>query len=246
MSLGSALRTSISDFYFNSWRLAPANLVWGLGLALALLAGPSVLAAAILVTLSLPVVGLHRMAALIARGEPAAFSDFAGGMRRFGAQALGVGVAAAILAAVFITNVGVGLAINTPFGWLLSALALHGLVALAMFLVAFWPILADPRREQLDLRARLALAGLMVIGRPGRLLGLTVAVGSILVVSIVLFAAILLVSGAYVSLLATRYVLPIVDELEARLPRRRLLQGGLEPEDAAPSPEGSRHPASPS
>jgi len=245
MSLASALRTSLSDLYFNSWRLAPANLVWGLGLALALLAGPSVIAVAILVTLAVPVAGLHRMAALIARGEPAAFSDFTGGMRRFGARALGVGAAAAVLAAVFVTNVGVGLAIGNPLGWLLSALALHGLVALAMLLVAFWPILVDPRREQVDLRGRLALAGLMVIGRPGRLLGLTVVVSSILVVSIVLFAAILLVSGAYVGLVSARYVLPMVDELEARLPRRRSLQEGSEPEDAVLSQEGSRRPASP-
>ena len=41
MSLRAALRQSLHDFYFNSWRLAPANLVWGAVLILVLLSsGP--------------------------------------------------------------------------------------------------------------------------------------------------------------------------------------------------------------
>ena len=220
MSLRRALRQALTDFYFNSWRLAPANLIWGIGLVVALLAGiNTVIGLAVLVALAVPVAGLHRMAALIARGEAVAFSDFVDGMRRYALPALAIGSLAALLTLVFTTNVLVGLGSGDPLGWVISALALHGLVALAMFLVAFWPILVDPNRESLGLRARLALTGLTVIGRPLRLLALTAVVGLVLAVSVPLFAALMIVSVAYVSLVASRYVLPLVDELEAHLPR---------------------------
>jgi hypothetical protein len=220
VSLGRALRTSLVDLYFNSWRLVPANLVWGAGLIVALMVGPLSLATmALLVLLCVPLGGIQRMAALIARDEPVAFSDFADGMRRFGTAAIAIGLGAVFLAIVFTTNLIIGLGTGEPVGWFMSALALHGLLGLAMFLVAFWPIVADPRRAALGLRGRVVLAGLVVIGRPGRMLALTFVVGVILSVSLILFAALLLVSVAYVSLVAARFVLPMVDELEARLPR---------------------------
>jgi hypothetical protein len=223
MSLGGALRQSVTDFYFNSWRLAPANLAWGVGFVAMLLAGPLTGAGVVLlVALAVPTAGLYRMAALLARDEPVALSDFVDGMRRHAWSALTVAGGAAILATVFATNVVVGLDAGGPVGWFVSAMALWGLVGLAMFLVAFWPILADPRREGLGLRRRLALAGLVVIGRPGRVLALTAILVVILAVSTVLFAAIVLVSVAYVSLVGARYVLPLADSLEARLPEGRL------------------------
>jgi hypothetical protein len=223
MSLRGALRQALTDFFFNSWRLAPANLVWGAGLVAMLVAGPiTVLGVVLLVLLAIPLAGIHRMAALIARDEPAGLSDFVGGMRRYAVPAVVVAAGAAILATVFTTNVIVGLEAGGLVGWFVSAMALWGDVALAMWLVAFWPILVDPRREQLGLRRRLGLAGLAVIGRPGHLFALTAIVVAILLVSVVLFAAILLVSVAYVSLVATRYVLPMLDALEARLPEGRV------------------------
>ena len=218
IGLPAALRAAAADLYFNSWRLAPANLLWG-ALAIALFLGFMAFPpAAILVPLlAVPVAGIHRMAALIARGEPAAFSDFLGGMRRFGLPALAMGAAASILAVVFTTNVIVGLDAGGPIGWFLSAMALYGDVALAMLLVAFWPVLVDPRRDGVSVRRRLALAGVAVIGRPGRMFVLTVVVGLILMVSTVILAAIVLVSVAFTSLVAARYVLPLVDDLEGRL-----------------------------
>jgi hypothetical protein len=223
MSLGSALRQAVTDFYFNSWRLAPANLVWGVGFIALLVAGPlTVVGVAILVVLAVPLAGLHRMAALIARDEPVAFSDFVAGMRRYAGPAIAAAAGAAILAAVFTTNVVVGLGAGGPFGWFISALALWGDVALVMLLGVFWPVLVDPRREGLGLRRRFALAGLVVIGRPGRVAALTIVVAAILIVSTVLFAAILLVSVAYVALVSARYVLPMLDALEARMPEGRL------------------------
>lgn len=223
MSLRGALRQSLTDFYFNSWRLAPANLVWGVGFLAVIVAGPlTVVGVVILVLLAIPLAGIYRLAALLAREEPASFSDFVHGMRRFAGPAVAATSGAVILAAVFTTNVVVGLETWGPIGWFISALALWGDVALVMLLVTFWPVLVDPRREGLALRRRLALAGLVVIGRPGRVVALTLVVTAILIVSTVLFAAILLVSVAYVSLVSARYVLPMLDALEARLPEGRL------------------------
>ena len=222
MTIRSALRVSLQDFYFNSWRLAPANLVWGVLLVAALLAGPlTILGIVLLVLLSVPTAGLYRIGALIARGEPADFSDFVGGMRRYGPTAFGVAAGAAILAAVFTTNMIVGLEAHNPIGWLISAMALWGDVGLVMFLTAFWPVLVDPQREAVGLRRKLALAGLAVIGRPVRIIVLTLVVLILLAVSTVLFAALVIISVAYAAIVSARVVLPLVDEVEARLPEAR-------------------------
>src|SRR4051794_29312198 len=99
MSIGVALRQSLRDFYFNSWRLAPANIVWGVVLVAGLLLGPvSIVGGALLLALAVPTAGLYRMGALIARDEPATFADFLGAMRTFGPRALLVALGVAILA----------------------------------------------------------------------------------------------------------------------------------------------------
>jgi len=168
------------------------------------------------VLVAVPIVGMHRMAALLTRGEPTSISDFLDGMRRFGLAAAGITVGVAILGVVLVTNVVTGFTSSSPFGWFVGATALWGLVALAMAVVAIWPVLVDPRREDRPLRRRLQLAGLVVIGRPGRLFVLTLLIAAILVVSTALLGVIVLVGVAYASLLATRWVLPTADDLEAR------------------------------
>ena len=217
MTIGSALRQAAVDFYFNSWRFVPANLLWGVGLLAVLFLGiawPPLFALAVLVTI--PVAGMHRMAALIVRGEHAGFSDFADGMRRFGAPAVGIGAGAAVIAAILTTNVVLGFEAGGPLGWFLGATALYGEVALAMFLLAIWPILVDPRHEETTFRRRLVVAGLVVIGRPGRLFLLTVTVLAVLALSTVLLAGIVLVAVGYSSLVASYWVLPTADDLESR------------------------------
>ena len=168
------------------------------------------------VLVAVPIVGMHRMAALLTRGEPTSISDFLDGMRRFGLAAAGITVGVAILGVVLVTNVVTGFTSSSPLGWFVGATALWGLVALAMAVVAIWPVLVDPRREDRPLRRRLQLAGLVVIGRPGRLFVLTLLIAAILVVSTALLGVIVLVGVAYASLLATRWVLPTADDLEAR------------------------------
>jgi hypothetical protein len=217
VSIGRAVRQAAVDFYFNSLRFVPANAAWAvLALVVLFLAVAWPPAIVLGVLLAIPVVGLHRMAALLARGEATSLSDFVDGMRRFGVAATGIATGAAILAFILTTNMVVGFGSGEPIGWFLGATALYGDFALAMFLVAAWPILVDPKHESARLRRKLQLAGLVVIGRPGRLFLVTTIVVVVLVASIVILAGIVLVGVAYVSLLATRWVLPVADELEAR------------------------------
>jgi uncharacterized membrane protein YesL len=222
-SIRPALRRAFVDFYFNSWRLAPANLVWG-AVFVALLVSATAFPPALLLTglLAVPLAGLHRMAALTARDEPASFSDFLGGMRRYGAVAFLMGTAATLVVVVLVTNTLLGFQSGEPLGWFVAVAALYGLAGLAIYLVALWPILVDPAREAASLRRRLALAGVLILGRPARAIGLAVVVVVLLAISVVLFAAIVLVSVAYTSLVAARVVLPTVDALEARVPEGRL------------------------
>ena len=217
ISIGGAVRQAAGDFYFNSLRFVPANVTWALVGLIVLFAGsqwPPALALAVL--LAIPLAGMHRLAALLARGEAVSLGDFVEGMRRFGLHATGVAAAIAILGAVLGTNLVTGFGSGGPVGWFLGATALWGLVALAMYAIAIWPTLVDPRHEDATLRRRLQLTGLVVIGRPGRLFLLTALIAVILALSTVLLGAIVLVAVSYTSLLATRWVLPTLDELEAR------------------------------
>jgi uncharacterized membrane protein YesL len=222
MSIRAALRQALRDFYFNSWRLAPANLLWGIVLIAALLIGPvSIVGGALIILLAAPTAGLYRMGALVARDEPASFGDFFGAIRQFGPGAIAVAVAVAALGLVLTTNLSVGLASDNPLGWLISAMALWGDVAIVLFLVVFWPVFVDPRRDGQSLRQKLALAGLGVIGRPIRVSALTLTVALVLMASTILFAMLVIVSVAYVAIVSSRVVLPMVDELEGRLPEAR-------------------------
>lgn len=214
--LGAAFREAVRDFYFNSWRLAPANLAWAAILVALLLVGaawpPAFLALGVL---GVPVAGVHRMASQIVRGRAASFSDFATGMRTFAVPALAVGVGATILAVVFAVNFIVGLQLDSPIGWFLAATAAYAELALAMVLIAVWPLLVDVDRDGLPVRRKLRLAALVVIARPGRMLVLAIALVVTLLAGVVLLAGIALVGVAYASLVATRYVLPLADRLEA-------------------------------
>jgi hypothetical protein len=215
-SLGGAIRAAAIDFYYNSWRLVPANLVWAaVLLAVLVVGGASIVGLALAPLLTIPTGGLFAVAARLARSEPVAFGDFVAGIRATWRAALGIGIGAVAVGLVCTTNLVVGLESDHPLGWLVAATALWGDVGLALGLLAIWPIVADPRRRGLSLRRRLRLAGFVVLLRPLRIGGLGLCVAVLLVASTILFAALLTISIAYLALLVARIVLPIADQLEA-------------------------------
>jgi hypothetical protein len=216
----AAFRAAGVDFYYQSLRLVPANVAWGTGLlavlAIAMWLSPTVaLVAAPL--LGLPFVGIARVTAQIVRGEDVVLSDVATAIRSYAMPALVAGIVTVVAGFVFATNVVGGIAGGGPIGWAFATLAAWGLAALWIVGIAFWPLLVDPVRETIPVAARARLAGLVVVANPVRFAILGAVLAAVTIVSAVAFAALLSVSVAFVSLVASCVTLPAADELEARL-----------------------------
>jgi hypothetical protein len=165
----------------------------------------------------LPSAGMFRLAALIARGEPASFSDATDAIHDRPLPRLAIGLTVVIAALVLLTNLASGVLSGSPLGWALATLAGWGLLAGWCWLFAFWPILLDPHRPSANVSSAARLAGLLLLAHPGRLalLGLVLAV--LLAISLAAFVALLTVSFAFAALTSAHYVLPAADRLEARL-----------------------------
>lgn len=218
-SVGRAVRDAGADLYLNSSLFVPANLVWGV---VALVIGAVVLAwtpgLVFAVFLAAPLAGIFRMAALLARGDAASLGDFLVATRQFALPSIGVAAAGLGVALILVIDIDLGFGGSLGlFGWFLGASGIYGLLALVMLLVAVWPVLVDPAHDDLSIRRRLQLAGLVMIGRPGRLFAVTVLVVGVLAIATVLLGVLLIVGVAFAALLATRWVLPTLDYLEARV-----------------------------
>ena len=219
-TLRGAFRLAATDFYYQSLRLVPANVAWGAGfltvLAVALWLSPA-LALVIAPLLSLPLVGVARLAAQIVRGDDVVLSDITTAIRSHGLSVLAAGVAFEVATLVAATNVVAGIAGGGAIGWAFAVLAGWGLAALWVVGLAFWPLLVDPARDAMPVAARARLAGLVVLAHPARFASLGASVAVVTIVSAVAFAALLSVSVAFIALVASRVTLPSADQLEARL-----------------------------
>lgn len=216
-TIAGSLKSAAGDFYFNSWRLVPANVIWGALLLIVLVLGGVWLPLLGLVfLLAVPAAGMYRLAALIQRGEPVAFTDGLAAMLRFAGPALLIGISATFAVVVFTADIAIGLSSGGIAGGVFAILGAYADLAIVMYLVVAWPIVVDPRREQTSLGGRLRLAFFVVAARPGRIFVLTLVIGAITLISTVLIVTLLTVSVAYVSLVATRYVLPAADRFEGR------------------------------
>jgi len=221
-SIPFALRASAVDFFYNSWRLVPANLVWGVAFVAVGFVGLSapLLALVLVPLLALPTVGVFRIAALIARGESVALSDAFAAWRAYLGASLVAGVGITVVIVVATWDLATGITSDSLLLWGLATLAAWALLACMAVSIAFWPLLVDPARADRPLRERVRLAGLLVIAYPLRfavLVGVLAVVG---VASFVAFVALVTVSIAYSALVACRWVLPAADRLEAGLASR--------------------------
>ncbi len=221
-SIPAALRSSAVDVFYNSWRLVPANLVWGIGFVAIALLGLSAPALGLLLVpfLAFPTVGLFRIAALIARGEAVALSDAFEAWRRYAVPTLVAGVAITVGSVVATWDFLSGITSDSMLGWMLGTLAAWGLLLVIAVSITFWPLLVDPARAERTVRERLRLAGLLVVAYPVRVAALVAVILAILFVSLVAFAALVTISVAFVALVACRWVLPAADRLEARMAAR--------------------------
>jgi uncharacterized membrane protein YesL len=209
------VRAAIEDFYFNSWRLVPANLLWSATLIAVLAASlVSPLAALALPIVALPTAGLFRMSALIARGAEVSFGDAIGAWRTYGGPSVLLGGALAAVGAVLGVNLVTGVASGSVVGWSLATLAFWGLVATWVLGWAAWPLLVDPARSEQPVRARLRIAVTVALARPSLMLTLGILLAVVLVVSTIAVAALATVSMAFAALVATRTVLPVADRID--------------------------------
>ena len=201
-------------------RLVPANLVWGFALALIVLAGivSPLLSVALLPLLALPTAGVFRMAARIVRGEPGlGLGDIAWPYRHMPGRWIIVGVVIVAGGFVLGTNTLVGLVGGEPAGWAIATLAGWGLVVLWCGALISWPLFVDPARAATPFGENLRLAGGLLLAHPQRFAGLGLAMVVVTAISIVLTAAILTISVAFVALVACRSVYPAADRFEPAL-----------------------------
>ncbi|HET9346484.1 MAG TPA: hypothetical protein VFO05_12365 [Candidatus Limnocylindrales bacterium] len=221
--IAAAFRAAALDFYYQSIRLVPANVLWGVALLAWLVfgvgAGPLVaLASAPLV--AVPYVALARLAALTVRGRDVVLSDVVDAIRRFGIGGLVAGAVTALATAILASNVLVGVNLGGPAGWFLSTLAATGLVAMWVYGTVFWVLLVDPDRDERPALAKARLAALLAVAIPGRLSLLALLLFLLLAISTVAIVALLTIAPAYALLVSARFGLPLADRLEAWLDRR--------------------------
>ena len=210
--LGTVLRAALVDFFGNSWRLVAANLAWGFGL-LAIFTASSITPLAIVSAplLAVPTAGVFRIAALVVRGEPVGVVDGFRAWRELGWRALVVGTALLLAGLVFATNLVTGLQSGGILGWSLATFAGWGLVATGLVAVVAWPLLADPWRREIGLRAVVRLSLLLPLAFPLRFLALLMVVVIVLLISTVALVAVLSVSLGFAALVCCRYALAAAD-----------------------------------
>lgn len=219
--VGAAFRAAFSDYYFNSMRLVPANVVWGAGLIVIVLVGLAWPLGGLLLLplLALPTAGTFRLAASIVRAAPhPGWHDVVWPYRHAAGSTLALGAlltaATVVLSANLLTGfVGQG----GPLGWVIATLAGWGLVAVWSAALVGWPLVVDPARDGQPMLARLRLAGAILLVDPIRVAALAVAIGITTAISTVLTAALLTISVAFIALVACRAVYPVADRLEPLL-----------------------------
>ena len=219
-SLRRVVRRALSDFYFNSGRLVPVNLVWGAGaIVIVLIWFVWPLGALVLLPLLVfPTAGIFRVAARIVRDETqVSFRDAFATYRAHALPTLLLGVVFVAASLILGTNLAVGLTQSEPIGWVLGTFAAWGLFVLWCGAIVAWPLLVDPNRGDQPVGERLRLAGLLLIAYPVRFALLGAVVALITVVSTVLAAALFTISVAFIALIACRYVYPAAERLERRL-----------------------------
>lgn len=214
--LGPSVRASLSDYYFHSMRLVPANVVWGAWIVAVVLAGFAWPLGGLLLlpSLALPTAAIFRVAARIVRVAPdGGLRDIGWAYGRAAGRTLLLGAAMSVAALVLATNAATGIGGGTPVGWVVATLAGWGLVALWCGALVAWPLVVDPARAGAPLSARLRLAGALLLVEPVRFGALGVVAAVVSIASIVLTAAILTVSVSFLALLACRTVYPVADRL---------------------------------
>lgn len=196
----------------------PANIIWGAVLLLTLgltFVYPLGALLCFVLLLPFPTAGLFRLGALIQRGEPTHLSD-ALAWRSFARRALGAGLVIGGGTIVLGFNVLLGLNSLDAIAWAFATAAFWGLIIVWLAAAAIWPLLLDPLRASEPATALVRLGMTVILARPLPFLALSAALVIVLVLSTILFAALVTISLAYVALVLSAYVIPAADRIEGR------------------------------
>ena len=117
-SIPGSLRASVVDFFYNSWRLVPANLVWGVAFVAIALTGlfAPLLGVLLVPLLAVPTVGLFRIAALIVRGGSVSLGDGFAAFRTYLWPSLAAGVAMTVAVLVGTWDFAAGITSDSAVG----------------------------------------------------------------------------------------------------------------------------------
>jgi hypothetical protein len=213
------LRDAASDLGYNSWRFIGANVLVG---GLLLVIGLGIVATPVLLLLAPilvpPAAGMMRMATRLVRDGHTDFGDLIEVVRHPG-RVLVVGTVQLLVTIVLVADVLIGGGIAGWIGTLLLVGALYGLLIGWAYVAVLWPLLLDPERDRLPLRADLRLALVVLVAHPIRVGGILLLIGVLLLVSGILIMPILTFSLALAWLVIARYVLPVADRIEGRATR---------------------------
>ena len=202
------MRESAVDLYYSFSSLLPANLAFGIGLIVLVvaLAGSSLgwVLAVVLVPLA---AGCMALATTLVRDHHTDLGEYAAVIRRPG-QVLVLGAFQLGAGLVLVVDLLVGAAVGSVPGGIMLLSSLFGLVILWAYSIAAWPIVLDPWRRDEPIGARLRLALVLLVRRPIGLPAFALLLGAFLVAASVVFAVIVTFGFAFACLVAARYVLP--------------------------------------
>jgi hypothetical protein len=214
------MRNAATDFFYNGWAFIGANVALG-AILLAALYGSLFVSPWLLLlvaALVVPAVGTMRMATRLRRDGHTDLGDFVEPLRRGRVLLLGLGQL--LLSAVLAVDVAIALSWGSWIGIVLLVGAAYGIVALWALSVVAWPLILDPSRDAASIRSGLRLAVVTVLLEPRRVAALALASAIVLGVATLLLAPILTVAVSFTWLTIAGYVLPLTDEVEARLAAR--------------------------
>ncbi len=217
-SIGEALRQATGDLYRHAWWFVPLNLACGVVIAAGVLVWWAVGLLPVLLVAPLlgpPLAAVFRLAGLVVREAPVGRAAIWHGVRRDLGVSVGWSALAAFGVAALLANMAIGRAEGGLLGWGLAILSGWGLLlGLPAWAVA-WAVLLDPDRDGTAVRARLRIAGLVVLARPIRVVVIALVLACVLALSAALFIGVATLGVAYVAIALTRFVLPAADRLGA-------------------------------
>lgn len=201
------------------WPLLGANLLWtgvALVVAAAVMAAPP--AVVLLPLLAVPTAGVFRTAGRVVRETGwVSIDDALDAWRADVPRTLVIGAAFVVGWTIFALNVAIGTGLGSVLGLSIAIASVWALIGSWLLFWTLWPLLTDPSRIERPARRQLRLAALLVIADPIRIAVLGLAVGVLLVLSVITILPLVTVAMAASALIAGHVVLPAADRLEEKL-----------------------------